>query len=610
MAGLLDDSIEKSVAALIEAQRDDGSWPGDNFAGPMYTGMTLVVEKFVGELNSHDASEAIRWISTTQFEDGSFPSYPFAKGGDPSATGMVYAGLIAAGAETLAPELLERTKRYLDLQGGLDGLDPQTRMYLALAGAIDPSTLDRPTLFFKLIPGIDRMLGSRFGLAMVLIANQNSMIVRGLQSGTRRSNPWRHPIKALENRRVLEYLDSHQNPEGNWAGVIMPTLAGILCLHFLGLPHDDPRFRNAVEYLRKWKQYDDEGLRVMPTIGVIWNTAEVTKALMLSRHHNCDESIAAGLDYLLKQQSDKLMPADWQNPDPGQPRSGGWNYYSDNKLCCDADTTGAVLWTLGLALNNGMLRSEESRVAAQRGLRWELGMQNKDGGWPAFAHGHTSKPPGPMYVKPLVFPKAGLTTMIKLFLNPPPALADPATEGLTGRVLSGLAQMGHDTNSEPVRSAIAFLKQQQWTNGGWWGRWEVNFLLASGCVLNGLKAVGEDMSAAYVRTAVEWMLSCQNGDGGWGESLDSYSNPETAGRGPSSSIITGGVVSALIDCGEAGSKAVKRGVEYIISQQKDDGFWEETQCYYVILPPVYYYTNFFYSQYLPLEALIKYRETL
>ncbi len=605
------DAIDKAVAALKDQQQGDGSWPGTNFAGPMYTAMTLVVEHYVGVLEEHDAREAVRWMCTTQLDDGSFPSYPFAERGQLGATGMVYAAFVATHAEDLVPEAMQRAKAFLDQNGGFGPgvMDPQTRIYLALAGIVDPLTLDKPQLLFKLIPGVDRMLGRRFGLAMVLIANQNSMIVRGLQVGAGRTNPWRHPLRALENWRVFRYLTTHQNPEGNWAGVIMPTLAGILCFHFLGVPRTDPRLRNALQYLKKWKTYRDSGLEVMPTLGVIWNTALVTRALMLAGSQDEEaQSIQRGLEYLLQQQSDMPMPADWQNPDRGQPRTGGWNYYSDNKLCCDADTTGAVLWTLGLALETGTIPEQHARGAAQRGIAWELGMQNADGGWPAFAHGQTSKPPGPMYEKPLAFPKANLMTMLRLFLNPPATLADPATEGLTGRVLCGLAHMGHDSDSDEVREAIRFLKSQQWSNGAWWGRWEVNFLMASGCVLTGLKAVGEDMATPYVQKAARWMLSRQNDDGGWGESIESYSDPENkAGVGPSQSIITGAVVSALIDAGQGHSEAVRRGIEYIVSKQNPQGLWDEKQCYYVILPPDYYYTNFYYSQYLPLEALVKYR---
>ena len=179
-SGRVDAAIAAAVESLKGYQQHDGAWPGTNFAGPMYTAMTLVVERTVGSLDDHEAREAVRWMCTTQFEDGSFPAYPFAPSGQLGATGMVYAALTMVGGEP-AREALEGARGYIEAHGGLDAMDPQTRMYLALAGLVDPATLDKPNLLFKLIPGVDRMLGRRFGLAMVLIANQNSMIVRGLQ---------------------------------------------------------------------------------------------------------------------------------------------------------------------------------------------------------------------------------------------------------------------------------------------------------------------------------------------------------------------------------------------------------------------------------------------
>ena len=197
-------------------------------------------------------------------------------------------------------------------------------------------------------------------------------------------------------------------------------------------------------------------------------------------------------------------------------------------------------------------------------------------------------------------------TLLRLFWNPPVEWGDPATAGLTGRVLSGLAAQGCSQDTPIVRKGIAFLKAQRANNGAWWGRWEVNYLAATGCVLNGLKAVGEDMQAPYVRAAVNWMLAQQNPDGGWGEGIDSYTDPAQAGVGPSRATMTGQVLSALIDAGETDSEAVRRGIDYLLAEQNTDGLWKDHQALFVMVPPNFFYTNVIYAQYAPVEALVKY----
>ena len=406
-------ALDKAIDALIRQQRQDGAWPGYNVAGPVFTAMTLVVESYLEVLNQQDAKQGIRSLRKAQRADGSFPNYPYATQGSLPATALAYAGLMMAGVQAQDP-VLERARAFIDTQGGFAKTDLLTQLFLALAGLWEPKRLGKAVLFFKLIPGSERLLGRRFGLEFVIGANQIPVIIRGLQSGPWGTRWWR-PIEALERLLVLRYLTRHQNPQGNWTGILMPTLFGLLCLHFLGVPRSDPRFYNALHYLKHWKVYDSQGLGVVPYVSEIWNTALTTRVLMLAGLPNEHETVAQGLRYLLAHQSEFPEPEDWQNPAPGAPRTGGWPYEAGNPLCSDCDTTGAVLWTLGLA--GKQLESVEIEQKAQQGLAWLLGMQNQDGGWAAFAHGLPSKPPGPIFTKPLAFPKTQFFDLITVVLE-------------------------------------------------------------------------------------------------------------------------------------------------------------------------------------------------
>lgn len=593
-------SLENATRFLVGQQREDGSWPGENFAGPAYTATCLCVEGYLDILSAGDAEQGVKWCRSCQFENGSYPDYLAAPSGTLDTTALVYAALKLSGVADADPAQT-RALEFITTSGGFTAVCFEYRLYLAMAGLYDARQLATPTIIFKFIPGAQRMLGSRFGLEMAIASNQLPLIIRCLKDGPGIS-PWLHPLEALGCKRALNYLRTTQNPAGNWVGILMPTLWALLCMHYMEVSPDDEAWIRARDYLQHWKVYTDEGMRVVPYQSEIWNTALATRALIFSELP-VHEAIHKGVGYLLRNQSQMTEPADWQNPAPGAPRSGGWPYEQDNPLCSDCDTTAAVLWTLSEA------RKREIAVdpsAIDQGLRWLLGMQNSDGGWAAFAHGLKSKAPGPMFTKPLVLPSPTLATMFKMFLNPPVEFGDPATEGLTGRVLCSLGSLDKNLADPLVEKARDFLLYQRAENGVWWGRWEVNFLAATGCVLGGLHQVGESSSAPVMRDAIKWLESKQNEDGGWGEAIESYADPVKAGTGASCGTLTAAVLSALLDSGVADKLVVERGMIYLCSGQNNEGFWEEPYPLYVMIPPNTFYSNKIYSQYSPVEALSKF----
>lgn len=595
-------SLERATKFLAAQQKPNGSWPGENYAGPAYTALCLCVEATTGILSEHDKNEGYKYCLGSQLDDGSYPDYPSATKGSINTTALVYAALKIIGTNDQIPAQLLALS-FIQQQGGFEEVSYEYKIYLVMAGLCDAQKLPSTNiLFFKLIPGSQRLLGSKFGLAITLTSSMLPLVINGLKNGPG-INKWRNPIKSLASYQSLRYLLKIQNPEGNWAGILVPTLWAMLCMYYMEVPRTHPSWIKAHEYLQHWKTYNDKGMRVSPYKAEIWNTALSIRALLLSNTNTDRDIIQKGLDYLIANQSTLAEPPEWQNPAQGAPSTGGWPYEQDNPLCPDCDTTAAVLWTLSEAKKKGYLISQNS---LDSGLNWLMHMQNKDGGWAAFTHGLQSKPPGPIFKKELKLKAPSIYEMTRLFLSPPVTMGDPATAGLTGRVLSGLGAMGKTTKETPVVNAIEFIKYQTSSNDAWWGRWEVNFLASTRCVISGLCAVGESPKQEYIQKAANWMVSKQNPDGGWGESIESYANPELAGQGPSCGPITGNVLSVLMDTGNLSETSLKKGFKYLCDCQNEDGSWTEIYPLYVMFPPNLFYKNFIYSQYSPIEALAKY----
>jgi hypothetical protein len=198
---------------------------------------------------------------------------------------------------------------------------------------------------------------------------------------------------------------------------------------------------------------------------------------------------------------------------------------------------------------------------------------------------------------------------IMLLTDPPPELGDPATEDLTGRVLFGLGRTGSTAAERPIARAVEFLRVLQDSNGGWWGRWTINYLASTAWVLRGLCAVKADLTAPWVKRGVRFLLEHQNLDGGWGETPASYSDPRQIARGPSTPGLSGLAVSALleVDAGAETAPAVSRGVAYLLSTLGPEGAWPVAGELHCLLPPRLHYELPETENQLPLEALATYR---
>jgi squalene-hopene/tetraprenyl-beta-curcumene cyclase len=219
-------------------------------------------------------------------------------------------------------------------------------------------------------------------------------------------------------------------------------------------------------------------------------------------------------------------------------------------------------------------------------------MQSSNGGWGAFDVDNCKA-----FLREIPFADFG-------------EMIDPPSVDVTAHIVELLGKMGYRRGWRPLDRALDYLRREQEEDGAWYGRWGVNTIYGTGCVLPALEAIEEDMRAPYIRKAVEWLLSRQNEDGGWGERIESYRDPSWRGRGPSTASQTGWALLALIAAGERESKAVRRGVEYLIQTQREDGSWDEPYFTGTGFPLDFMINYHLYRNYFPLMALGRYRQGL
>ncbi|GMP71851.1 hypothetical protein CsSME_00030105 [Camellia sinensis var. sinensis] len=81
-----------------------------------------------------------------------------------------------------------------------------------------------------------------------------------------------------------------------------------------------------------------------------------------------------------------------------------------------------------------------------------------------------------------------------------------------------------------VAKAIGLLERRQWPNDSWYGYWGICFIYDTFFVLEGLVSAGKTYNNSQaVRRGIEFLLSIQNEEGGWGESLESCPSMEITG---------------------------------------------------------------------------------
>ncbi|HEY6894051.1 MAG TPA: squalene--hopene cyclase, partial [Rhodanobacteraceae bacterium] len=394
------------------------------------------------------------------------------------------------------------------------------------------------------------------------------------------------PFRRTALKRAAEWTVEHLDKSGGLGAIFPPIINTIYAFRALGWPVDHPAIQSQLRALEELEIDEDGALRMQPCFSAVWDTALAVHILRASGAAPDDPAVLAGARWLL--QKEVRTVGDWKrrNPD-GEP--SGWFFQYENEFYPDTDDTSEVLLALSSVEFPDAEEENERRASIQRAVRWQLTMQNKDGGWGAFDKECNNE----------VFtfiPFADHNAMI-----------DPSCEDITGRTVEALSLLGFEREHPAVGNAIRFLHETQDFSGAWYGRWGCNYIYGSFLALRGLAAAGE--TNGFERAA-KWLVEKQNADGGWGELQDSYEDPMLKGVGPSTPSQTAWAIIGLLAAGKTECDAVRRGVEYLLRTQRSDGSWFDETWTATGFPKVFYLRYHLYATYFPLWALSEYRDAI
>lgn len=623
------EAIEKAIVAAREAllahQHVDGYWCFELEADCTIPAEYIMMMHYTGEFEAPLELKLACYIRDHQLKEGGWPLY-YGGDMDISCSVKAYFALKLAGDDPEAAHMRRARKAILD-HGGAVNANVFTHIALALFGEIPwsgvpfmpPEILLLPRWFPFHLSKVSYWSRTVMVPLFVLSAfkprarNPRDIHIRELFAtdpyletnyfkarsrlnrlfitldalGRRMESFVPRSIRNKSLHRAAEWFIARLNGE-HGLGAIFPAMVNAYeALELLGYAADHPDRRRVREGLRNLVVERADRAYCQPCLSPVWDTALACLALQEADYGSSCAQVHLALDWLKARQ---LLdtPGDWSEQHPDLP-GGGWPFQFRNDHYPDLDDTAIVAWAMQRASD-----PQRYGVSIQRATAWLIGMQSSNGGFAAFDSDNTR-----YYLNEIPFADHG-------------ALLDPPTSDVTARVVTLLGSLDEEVRDRgALERAVGFLRQEQETDGPWYGRWGTNYIYGTWSVLTALEQAGYAPNLPWIRKAVSWLKDIQRNDGGWGESNDTYlERGEGRQAYDSTPFQTAWAVLALLAAGEYQSPAVRRGVEYLLREQYPDGLWRCPWFTAPGFPRVFYLKYHGYDAYFPLMALARYRNCM
>lgn len=622
--------IERTQKYLLSRQHPDGYWVGILEADVSVTSGFIPLMRFLGIRDRKLEKKAINYFLYNQNNDGSWSLYLNGKG-SLDVTIQTYLCFKMCGISKFKP-FMEKAKNFIISNGGIEKANTYTRIILALFGQyswkaipeIPPEIIFLPRWFFINIYDFASWARATIMAFSIIISfkpvfklKKDESVFELYRNLKEIKNPKSYRIKqfySLENvfillnyafklwdklpdkfkpkrklaiKKVEEWILDHQEQDGSWGGIMLPWLFSLIALNCLGYNNNHPVIKKGLRGLKDFMAENSSSILLQPATSPVWDTAWTIIALRESGvDGNCPE-LVKGARWLLSKQI--TIDGDWKVKNP-KAEAGCWSFEFENKFYPDIDDTSVVCVALDYV---NIKHNGKKEKAINKGIRWVLDMQNSDGSWAAFDKDNNKK-----LLKKIPFAD---------FITP----LDYGSPDITAHVLMVLFKLGFGKNSSSILRAIEYLKNKQLKDGSWHGRWGVNYIYGTSKVLQAMETLSKrDMQNwsfyTNIENAIRWLKSCQNKDGGWGESCRSYEIGKYCGLGESTASQTAWAILGLLSVEDI-SEEVKKGMDYLLNTQYEDGSWYEEYFTGGGFPGAFYLKYELYKDYFSLMAMGRYK---
>lgn len=617
-------TLLRAQGALLDLQKPEGYWCGDLLADTTLESDYILLQLWLhppdengwNPPNRETIAKAAQSILERQLPNGGYNIYPDGPA-DVSASVKAYTALKLAGIPAESDAMVNARNCILR-SGGIQSANSYVKINLSLFGLFPRQHVPSIPPELVLLPGgvlyemsswtraivvplsiVQARGGTRpvppgFDLAELEAPGKSfklprkdklsllfSGIDRGLKIWQDRGNS---KVKSAAIRAAEKWMLDHTR-YCDGLGAIYPSMMYlIMALDALGYPSDHPDLVEAIRQFDSLMTQRGSRFYFQPCFSPVWDTAIATFALG-EMGDTPPERMTKAADWLIAREVRRK--GDWSVKRP-ELEPSGWAFEFANEQYPDIDDTAMVL----LALMHARATDPESQErCARRAVHWLFGMQSRDGGWAAFDVDNDWQ-----------------------LLNRVPfadhnAMLDPTCPDITGRVLEALTRRGYSSDNPAIHRAVEYLLKTQERNGSWYGRWGVDYIYGAFLAIRGLRHSRAEGTGEAIRKAARWLAAVQNADGGWGESCASYVEDHFVAA-PSTASQTAWAVIGLLAAGEGHFEQVRKGLEYLIQTQKDDGTWDERLATGTGFPNVFYLQYTLYRNYFPVLALSLARKAL
>jgi squalene-hopene/tetraprenyl-beta-curcumene cyclase len=616
----LENSLKSAQNYLFSLQYPDGYWWAQLESNVTITAETILLHKIWGTDKTRPLHKAEKYLRSQQRKNGSWELF-YGDGGDLNTTVEAYMALRLLGVSKDDRDLI-KAKQFILSRGGISKTRIFTKMHLALIGGYDWRGIPSIPPWIMLLPeGFPFTIyemsswarGSTVPLMIVFDRqpvyefdrlNFDELYTEGIDRvkyELPRNNDWTDlfvflddAFKLAENLNLVPFRNEglqaaekwileRQEATGDWGGIIPAMLNSMLALKALNYPVNDPYIQRGLAAIDNFAIETEDSYCVQPCISPVWDTAWAIRALVESGIEPDNPSLVRAGQWTIDKQI--LAYGDWAVKNK-QGTPGGWAFEFENRFYPDLDDSAVVVMALG---DLKMPDEKVKQGAIDRAVRWMETMQCRDGGWAAFDIDNDSD-----WLN--LLPYSDLKATI-----------DPNTADVTARVLEMLGQCNLKMEDDRLSRALAYLDREQENDGSWFGRWGVNYIYGTSGVLSALALIAPQTHRRQIERGATWLLNCQNTDGGWGETCASYQDKSLKGKGKSTPSQTAWAIIGLLAVYEAMKninwEVVNRGVNYLLTNQREDGSWYESEFTGTGFPCHFYLKYHLYQQYFPLLAL-------
>ncbi|HEY1717116.1 MAG TPA: squalene--hopene cyclase [Verrucomicrobiae bacterium] len=623
----METAILRSQEFLLGEQKPEGYWNGELIVDSTLVSDVVAYHHWNRSVDKEWQRKAVNHIFSMQLPDGGWNIY-YGGPSEVNATIKAYLALKLAGVPVTDPRMLRAREVALHF-GGVPRMNTFSKLYLALIGLF-------PWEYVPTIPCEVLLLGKWFSvnfwdmsnwsramlvpLAIInhfkptrpVKVNLDELYPHGIHERDLALAPdpekislrnfflWLdrlhkfaewfaehkiHPFRKIALKKCENWMLERFEGTDGLAAIFPGILNSLIALKVLGYPDDHPQVVRAARELKKLEHETKDSVRIEPCFSPVWDTAIVLICLRESGISENHPMMKKAAEWLMEREI--RFRGDWQYKNPANVEPSGWVFEFNNKWNPDVDDTAMVLLALRKIPTDNPKKRDE---CFDRGLKWMMTFQCKDGGWASFDKDCTKN------------------ILEKVPFADHNAMLDPECADITARILELLGCENWSREHHQIRDALDYIKSQQETDGSWYGRWGVNYIYGTWQVLRGMRAMNLDMNEDWLQRGRAWLESVQHEDGGWGERCNTYDDPVFKGQGPSTASQTAWAVMGLCAFDDPENPALKRGIEFLTRTQNPDGSWTENETTGTGFPKVFYLKYDIYRNAWPLLALAAYKK--